>query len=270
MIGFNQDLFGSQRQATEELDTLNLDKKELFDMLAHNYFLPPYQSRGVTREWLLGVHRNKHYKVGVAAMKHFEVNLTPAMTKRVTTMSSGLLVRKLNLLLASRQEQDLGFVEWDPPEQVGRHEKAWLYRMARYIDQTNLMEFFETSVIPEPAVTNKSSVISRIYHGRVLAAAYFYRFDQVKKNKRLHESLKELSDAYRQYLMQRLGVEALRRELVKAESAVAALGKALDDMITKVSMTYSSLENPDITAETLITTQPPKEVRNAVTKNCRV
>lgn len=118
MIGFQDELNPEKGQITEDLETRNLEKKELYDLLAHKYYLPPYHSRGVTREYLLKVYRGQCYRVPLMELKHFEVELTTKMTKRVGVQNNGLLVRKLNILLESKNLHSLGFDEFDPPEQV--------------------------------------------------------------------------------------------------------------------------------------------------------
>ena len=62
MIGFQNELNPERGQITEGLDTRNLEKKELYDMLAHTIYLPPYHSRGVNREYLLRVHKGLCYR----------------------------------------------------------------------------------------------------------------------------------------------------------------------------------------------------------------
>jgi hypothetical protein len=118
MIGFQNELNPERGQSQEEAETRNLEKKEIYDMLVHKYYLPPYSSRGVTREYLLKVHNDKCFRVFLLELKHFEVELTTKMTRRVGIQNNGLLVKKINLLLNSRKMNPLGFDEYDPPDQV--------------------------------------------------------------------------------------------------------------------------------------------------------
>lgn len=119
MIGFTFDDQNLMQHEQEELETANLDKRELYDLVGHVYFLPPYTSRGVTREYLLAVRRGNVFRVESLALRHFEVELTAAMTKRIGVANNGLLVRKMNGLLEERNQPPLGFEEFDPPDQVG-------------------------------------------------------------------------------------------------------------------------------------------------------
>ena len=102
-------------------------------MLAKTYYLPPFTSRGMTRDYLLKVHRDQVFRAKSLDLRYFEVELTPEMNRRVGLLNNCFLVRKVNVLLNSRGQVALGFDEYDPPEE------SWLYRVVRYIDPTNIL-----------------------------------------------------------------------------------------------------------------------------------
>ena len=118
MIGFDQEPISERGHISEEPETRHLDKRELYNMLAHRLYLPPLTSRGVTRDYLLKVHREQYFRVPLLELKHFEVELTPAMMKRVGLQNNALLMKKLNALLVSRKQKELGFETFDPPDEV--------------------------------------------------------------------------------------------------------------------------------------------------------
>ena len=59
MIGFDEELAPERGHHSEEPETRHLDKRELYNSLTHRYYLPPYTSKGVTRDYLLKVHRDR-------------------------------------------------------------------------------------------------------------------------------------------------------------------------------------------------------------------
>lgn len=272
MIGFNFDELGQANHAQEDPETSKLDKKELFNIVALTYFLPPLASRGVTREYLLAVRKNEVFRVETMTMRHFEVDLTTAMNKRIGTTNNGLLVRKLNGLLDDRGLNGLGFDESEPPDQVVFDDQAWLFRIARYLDQTNLLEFFEAPVRQEPPISNSSTKISALYHGRMKATSYFFRVKEARKNRKLWDQLKNISENYRNYLAQRLSVDVLRKELEEAELRVHRLNSALEQLVSSASFSYSCLENPKLTTEMIIQSSDTvnKEIKDAISLNCRM
>ena len=102
MIGFQPELHGDIPQPDEGLDTRNLEKKELFDMVAAVWFVPPYSSKGVTRDYLLRVNRNAVFRVNSNELKRFEVELSREAQKKIGTINNALLVKKLNILLTEQ------------------------------------------------------------------------------------------------------------------------------------------------------------------------
>ncbi len=118
MIGFEEEVARDQSRADEGPDTRNLEKKAIYENLVALYYLPPYVSRGITREYLVKVHKGEVFRVTLSDLRHFEVDLTPAQVKKHGVINNGLLVKKLNILLESKGEDKLGFSHFEPPDQV--------------------------------------------------------------------------------------------------------------------------------------------------------
>ena len=177
----------------EDPETRNLDKKDLYQMVAHKHYMPPIGSRGCNRDYLIKVYKGRCYRVPLLALKHFEVELTSAMTRRVGIPNNCLLVRKLNILLRSKGEPELGFDDMEPPEEVRFLQQAWLFRVARFADPTNLLEFFETHVVEEKPVMPNSSHIIKVHWGRIKAAKYFFELEEARKDRKLWEAFKMIS-----------------------------------------------------------------------------
>lgn len=118
MIGFEEEVARDQSRADEGPDTRNLEKKNIYENLVALYYLPPYASRGITREYLIKVHKGLVFRVTHSELRHFEVDLTPAQVKKYGVVNNGLLVKKLNILQESREEPNLGFTHCEPPDQV--------------------------------------------------------------------------------------------------------------------------------------------------------
>lgn len=246
MIGFQTELFPDDRQSDEDATTRGLEKKDLYEMVAKTYFLPPFASRGVTREYILKVNSDQVFRVTTNELRHFEVDLTSEMQRKVLGLTNAILVRKLNHLLRLRGQNPLGFTEYDVPEQ------AWLHRVARFIDQTSLTEFFEAPVVAEPPVHNGSHSISLIYHGRLSASKWFLRHPAIKSNRRFWDTLRSISDTYKAFISLDISIEILQRELEENQRKRTMVSHSLEDMITKASLTYTAIEYPDLKPEDVI------------------
>jgi hypothetical protein len=266
MIGFDSQLRGDQRQMDEEAETKSLEKKELYEMVAKTWFIPPYQSRGVTREYLLKVHRDQVYRLTNGEIKHFEVELEPHHHHKAQGMGHSVLIRKLNILLNLTGRKPLGFTEHDIPDQ------AWLHRIARHIDPTSLTEFFNCPIVREPMPNSNSKAISCIHHGRVAAAKWFMRHDQVNSNRRYWDSLHTVSNLYRALLNKDLAIECMQKELTEHQQERAIMGNNLDDMISKASLTYTAILNPTIKPEAVIagSADITTDMRQELTRNSKL
>jgi hypothetical protein len=247
MIGFAQDLQDISKVRDEGPETLKLQKNELYDLVAADFVLPPCTSKGVTREYLLNVRNGKVFRVTNQQMKTFEYTLEKKHNRKSQLVSNPILVRKLNILLKTYGQLELGFDEYHVPEQ------NWLYKMARYIDRTNLLEFFEEPVEREPAPTDTSSSISKIHYGRQYACEYLFDEQQKKANKKLWYSLRVLAETYRMLMGSKIHVEVLQHELVETIARVKEQEAALQDLLGKAAFAYAAIDNHNITADAVIT-----------------
>ena len=104
MIGFQLGLKAEQPQPDEGPETLHLSKNQLYDMVNQTHMVPPLGSRGVTRDYLLRVYRDQVFRVTHHVYKHFEVDLSPLHLKKTPLVNCSMVVKKLNLLLAERNQ----------------------------------------------------------------------------------------------------------------------------------------------------------------------
>ncbi len=148
----------------------------------------------------------------------------------------------------------------------------WLLRVARYIDQSNITEIFEESLTQEKSISPNSSNIMRLHLGRLNATSYFFRSPEIKKNRKLWDSVKALSDYYRGFLSHSLMIEVLRKELKEAELKGVEMRQSIDGQISKVAFSYTTLENPSFRPEMIIsqTEVVDSKMRDAIILNCKL
>jgi len=144
--------------------------------------------------------------------------------------------------------------------------------VARYIDQTNIIEFFEEPVRPESTnLTSSSSNIVKLHIGRMNATSYFFKNPEIKKNRKLWDSVKSLSDYYRSCLSHSLMIEALKQQIREAEQKAIEMKHTLEDQTSKVAFTYTTLDNPAFRPEMIINgvDNDPK-MRETIVMNCKL
>ena len=246
MIGLSQEFQLFRSQDTEGDETKSLHKNQLYDMVSKEWLLPPVYSKGLTREYLLQVKDGQLFRVSHLEMKQFEYNLTKEMQTKVGVVNNALLLRKLNNLMGKTGYLPLGFDEYNMPDE------KWLYRVARFIDRTNIMEFFEKPAIPEPPLDPQSTDISRTHFGRIYASQWLYRIDRVKKDKKLFKTFEALSERYRTVVSMRVNADVLEHDLKETRRKLADLDAELHDRIGKAAFTYTAIEDPSITPELVI------------------
>jgi hypothetical protein len=267
MIGFEEIPVSERSRPGEDNDTKTLSKKAFYNMLNLTYFMPPVGARGVTRDYLLKVYKGQVFRVPLLELRQFEVNLTPAMNKRVGLLNNCFLLRKVNVLLRSRNQPELGFDEYDPPDEI------WLYKIVRYLDPTNILEFFEAPVDHEPAFEQGvSNIIQAVHHGRIVASQYFFRLEAVKKDRKMWENLKALAINYRAYLSQMMLVDKMNFELNIARQKCQEHTFQMEDQISKIAITYSMVETPAIRSDMIIKASQDltEEMRKDIDFNCRL
>lgn len=272
MIGFEEEFAKENVRADEGPDTRSLEKRALYEFIAKDYLLPPFGSRGVTRDYLLRVHRGQVFRIPIMDIKRFEVELQPVQTKKLGVANNGLLTKKLNILLESREEKTLGFDHYEPPEQVQYDHQVWLCRVARYIDATNLTEFFEQPAQPEPRLTNEASHISHIFYGRRKASKYFFQPENTKNNRKLWDSLRSVSDLYRTLQSQSLTIEVFQNAVREAQTKADEMDRRLGDMVSQIALTYVTLQYPHVKADTIVkgNNENHPEVKEAINMACKL
>ena len=266
MIGFQEGLLADATQADEGPETVNLAKNELYDMVGTTYFLPPYSSKGVTREYLLKVNRHQVFRATKQEIRHFEVDLTPKQQRRHSTINNAILLRKLNTLLQATGRRPLGFDELEVPDQ------GWLYRIARYIDPCSLTEFFEAPVRPEPPLGPNSTALSKIHHGRLAASEWMFSFPVIKQNRKLWESLKLISETYRNMVNHRVNVEILEKEFTLTRDKYNMLQGTLEDLVSKAALTFSACVESNIRPDMVLSGGEglTSQMREILNRNARV
>ena len=271
MIGFSEQPGADRGHAHEDAETRDLDKRQLYNMVSNHSFLPPITTKGVTRDYLVRAYRNEVFLVRIFDLKHFEVDLTPAMTKRAGIPNNSLLVRKIDGLLDSRGLPRLGFDDFEPPDEVAFADQNWLYRVARFIDHHNILQFFEIPVEQGDPSLSGNNPVHRTHFGRLKASKFFHRLPEARRDRKLWDSLHSISTLYRAYLCQRLIVEKLNTDIESATKRRTDLERSLENLVSQAGITYTTIERPGLRADSLIQReQVPQEVRDLIALNCRL
>ena len=90
-------------------------------MLSADYFLPPRDSRGVSRTYLVSVYTHKYFRIGNIGLKKFMAELTPSQLKKAVFITKAETHYKVEQLLRETGKKELEFKSGLIPD------GAWLY-----------------------------------------------------------------------------------------------------------------------------------------------
>ena len=128
----------------EPVELRELSKSKIYSQLASQWFLPQKESRGVTRAYLVQVHRGDVFRVQRQVILEYECRLTAAETRKSSFYSVALLYDRLEAYLVEMQQRQLGFSLTNLPEE------DWFSRILRYVDPHNVLEGFAQRVSGSP------------------------------------------------------------------------------------------------------------------------
>jgi hypothetical protein len=127
-----------QSNTINEPPTLkDLSRSKIYKLLAEEYFLPNPLCRAITRDYLIGIHTGKYFRVRLPALKKFMVDMTPSLMKKTVHTTNHEIVEKLEALLKEHGLAPFGFKKWNLPD------SGWLDQVARFIDPCNAADLFE-------------------------------------------------------------------------------------------------------------------------------
>lgn len=218
----------------------NLSKHSLYNLLGEEYFLPPLDSKGVNRAYLVGVYTNRNYRVPLMDYKRFEAELTPAQMKKTALVNLAYILRKLNSLLREKGEHQLGFPDFIVPEE------SWLCKVARYVDRRNLMEFFSAQVqnFQHPTIESE-----RIHLGRTFAFQFIFNGNNLLQNSKVFNAVKEISETYRRIISKRIDLEEITFARQQCIAKLAEEEGALKGHLVKGATTIISVANEQFNPE---------------------
>lgn len=179
-----------------------LSKHSLYKMLSAKYFLPPRNSRGVSRTYLVGVYTHKYFRIEHIEMKRFMVELTPNLLKKTIHTTKAETHYKIEQLLRETGMKELGFKSGLIPDGV------WLYQMARYIDQYNAADIFEYS-LSNPINPNANS--HKVLVAKKMAEKEEFMDRGIFKDKEIYSKIKELHDSHKRLVSRNLELDYLRK-----------------------------------------------------------
>jgi hypothetical protein len=216
-----------------------LSKKKIHERLAIEYFLPPMNSRGANRSYLVGVFTGDHFRVRTTDIKHFEAELTPAQKKKAPVLFCSTLVSKLNHLLQETNRPPLGFDVGMVPEE------EWLVSITRYVDRTNILDVF---LQPVPGAQPPVCVSQRMFTAKINAERYLLLGNNLMANNNIYKQIETIHDLSKRLAGHRRELQSLVDKGRVLEETVNTESGDLSDKMYKAALSVFNQGNHNVDA----------------------
>ena len=246
MIGLRRANNNGGAHANEGPETRDLSKDKLYERLADQWLIPPIHSKGVCRGWLIQVWNGTVYRVSNREFKLFEAEISGNHMKRNGFTNLLHLMLRINQLLVSRQQPVLGFNDFCVPDE------KWLAKIARFVDRTNVLEFFQMPVDQITVLRPAMSVVDRIHYCRDFAHRQLLVRTGHMQRPGIYGALLAVSEWHRKGLAKQIEADECRIKAQEAEREHQVAVSTLRDHIIKASCAIYSLENPAFRSEALV------------------
>lgn len=214
-------------RAGEPAEIRDLSNKQLYDLLATEYYLPPFNSRGVNRRYLVGVYLGHHFRVPAPTIHHFEADLTANQKVKAPVLFCSQVMAKTNSLLAETGQRSLGFDPGMVPEE------KWLVDIVRYVDRGNLLGVFLEAI---PGAPQLGCLSERMITAKANAERYLLLEPRLLENAALYKQIVALHDHSKRLDGHRKELLALVEKGRNLERMVAEADADVKDRLCKISL----------------------------------
>ena len=177
-----------------------LTKKALHTRLSEEYYLPDHTTRGVNRDYLVGVFTGAYFRVPLLEYKRFDAELTPAQKKKCPILCGADAVVKINHLLQETGRSELGFPHGLYPDE------KWFLGIARYIDKTCITGIF-LDVIPDAPLLN--CISARMVRAKRACEEYLMGERELLAQPLIYNQVKEVWESQKRLVARKIDFNAL-------------------------------------------------------------
>lgn len=223
-----------EARANEPEEIRQLTKKALHFRLSNEYYIPEHTTRGVNRDYLVGVFRGDYFRVPLLEYKRFDAELTPAQKKKCPILNGIDAVSKINRLLVETNRRPLGFPDGLYPDE------KWFLGIARYIDQVNVTGIFLEPVANAPPI---ECISTRMVRAKREAERFLMGERQLLNNPSVYNQVKEVWESQKRLVSKRMELEALVSHGRLVETKIHDEESNLNSKILNTSMSIFTYGN---------------------------
>lgn len=189
-----------EARADEPEEIRKLTKKAIHERLSNEYFLPDHTTRGVNRQYLVGVFIGAHFRVPLLEFKRFDAELTPLQKKRCPILCGVDAVSKINRLLQETNRPQLGFPQGLYPDE------SWFLNIARFIDRSCVTGIFLEPLPNEPL---PNCISARMVMAKRAAEEFLMGERDLLANPSVFNQVKEVWESQKRLVAKRMEFDSL-------------------------------------------------------------
>jgi len=202
-----------------------ITKRALYNLLADKYYLPPRDSKGVSRLYLEKVDKGICFRVELIKMKRFLAELSPSQTKRSLHTNKAEAFFKLTSILRELGLNPLSFeAEYVP-------DSEWLFNVLRYVDSSNASGVFEHELMSHPNVKYDSALLLKI---KKTAEQVEFVDTGFLKNKKTFGAIQNLIELQRRLTGRKAEAQMMMRDLEAKKSRILTDEQEISQELTSI------------------------------------
>jgi len=202
-----------------------ITKKALYNQLADVYYLPPCDSKGVSKKYLEAVQNGTCFRIKTIELKRFLAELKPSQTKRSLHANKSEAFIKLTALLNEMGYKPLNFGEDYVPD------SEWLFNVLRYIDRCNTSRLFEKELTPLGSNDTDSIKILKVKKN---AEQTEVTRKGLTENKKFCEQITKVTELHRRLISRKAEADILSKILETMKKSIKTDQTAIDDEVRNI------------------------------------
>lgn len=200
-------------------------KAALYKHLADKYYLPPRDSKGVTRLYLERVEKGTCFRIELIEMKRFLAELSPSQTKRSLHTNKAEAFIKLVTILRELGLKPLSFDADYVPD------SEWLFNVMRYVDGSNVSGVFECELKSSPKLEYDSALLLKL---KKTAEQVEFVDTGFLKDKHNFDAVKKLIEHQRRLMGRKAEAQMMMRDLEVRNSSIKKDEQEIKSELTRI------------------------------------
>lgn len=218
----------------EPVEIREISKNQLYTTLSSQYLLPPKDSKGVKRQYLVAVYTNQALRIGYQEARVFIAQQPKELLKRTPLLHLADLVTRLNVYLIEQGLMNLGFSPHTVPDQ------EWLFTIIRFVDRKNVLGAFQNEL---PNTPFNNTVSHSIHRAKQNTEHFLLGANHLMDNSRVYQAIRTVWELKQKLFNDRKELEELEYHLERVRARMENEDSELQGAIINAATVITSIGN---------------------------